>query len=41
MELDFYSNVAPPGTNGTDNASAGNIVIVAPNSFDRTVLASI
>ncbi len=39
--MDFYSNVAPPGTNGTDNASAGNIVIVAPNSFDRTVLTGI
>jgi len=39
--IDFYSNVAPPGTNGTDNTSAGNIVIVAPNSFDRTVLTGI
>lgn len=33
--IDFYSNWAPPGTNGTDNASAGNIVVVAPNNFDR------
>jgi len=33
--MDLYSNVAPPGTNGTDNTSAGNIVIVAPNNFDR------
>ncbi len=39
--IDFYSNWAPPGTNGTDNASAGNIVIVAPNSFDRNVLTGI
>jgi len=34
--MDFYSNSAPPGVNGTDNTSAGNIVIVAPNNFDRT-----
>ncbi len=33
--MDFYSNWAPPGVNGTDNTSAGNIVIVAPNNFDR------
>ncbi len=33
---DLYSNWAPPGVNGTDNTSAGNIVIVAPNNFDRT-----
>ncbi len=39
--IDFYSNWAPPGTNGTDNTSAGNIVIVAPNSFDRSVLTGI
>ncbi len=39
--IDFYSNWAPPGVNGTDNASAGNIVIVAPNSFDRSVLTGI
>lgn len=32
---DFYSNWAPPGVNGTDNTSAGNIVIVVPNNFDR------
>ncbi len=39
--IDLYSNWAPPGVNGTDNASAGNIVIVAPNSFDRSVLTGI
>lgn len=33
--MDMYSNWAPPGVNGTDNTSAGNIVIVAPNNFDR------
>ena len=35
---DFYSNYAPPGVNGTDNTSAGNILVVAPNNFDRNVL---
>ena len=33
--MDLYSNWAPPGVNGTDNTTAGNIVIVAPNNFDR------
>lgn len=33
--MDFYSNWSPPGVNGTDNTSAGNIVVVAPNNFDR------
>ena len=33
--MDYYSNWAPPGVNGTDNTSAGNIVVVAPNNFDR------
>jgi hypothetical protein len=32
---DMYSNWAPPGVNGTDNTSAGNIVIVGPNNWDR------
>lgn len=32
---DLYSNYAPPGTNGTDNASAGQILVVAPNNFER------
>lgn len=32
---DLYSNYAPPGTNGTDNASAGNIVVVVANNWDR------
>ena len=32
---DLWSNWAPPGQNGTDNTVAGNIVIVAPNNFDR------
>ena len=33
--IDLYSNWAPPGVNGTDNTSARNIVIVAPNNWDR------
>lgn len=39
--MDLYSNWAPPGVNGTDNTSAGNIVVVAPNNFDRTNLTGI
>lgn len=39
--VDLYSNYAPPGVNGTDNASAGNIVVVAPNNWDRTNRTSI
>jgi len=39
--VDFYSNWAPPGVNGTDNTSAGNIVVVAPNNFDRSNLTGI
>jgi hypothetical protein len=38
---DLYSNWAPPGVNGTDNTSAGNIVIVQPNNFDRSNLTGI
>ena len=33
--VDFYSNYAPPGANGTDNTTNGQIVIVAPNNWDR------
>jgi len=39
--VDFYSNYAPPGSNGTDNASAGQMVIVAPNNWDRKNLTGI
>ena len=38
--VDFYSNYAPPGTNGTDNASAGNILVVAGNNWDRKNLTA-
>lgn len=38
---DFYSNYAPPGVNGTDNTSAGNILVVFPNNTDRTNLVGI
>lgn len=33
--VDVYSNFAPPGVNGTDNSSAYNIIVVAPNNWDR------
>lgn len=33
--VDFYSNYAPPGADGTDNASAGQILVVRPNSWAR------
>lgn len=33
--VDAYSNYAPPGVNGTDNSSAYNIMIVAPNNWFR------
>jgi hypothetical protein len=32
---DLWSNWAPPGVNGTDNTSAGNVVVVQPNNWDR------
>lgn len=33
--VDVYSNFAPPGINGTDNSSAYNIIVVAPNNWSR------
>lgn len=33
--IDVYSNFAPPGTNGVDNSSAFNIVVVTPNNTLR------
>lgn len=33
--VDTYSNYAPPGVNGTDNSSAYNILVVAPNNWVR------
>ena len=33
--VDVLSNTAPPGTDGTDNSSNYNIVIVAPNFWAR------
>jgi hypothetical protein len=35
--IDVYSNYAPPGAfvNGTDNSSAFNIIVVAPNNWAR------
>lgn len=36
--VDVYSNYAPPGASGVDNANPFNVVVVAPNSWDRRVL---
>lgn len=36
--VDVYSNFAPPGVNGTDNTTAGAIMVVAPNNWDRKTL---
>lgn len=33
--VDLYSNVAPPGVNGTDNSSAGQILVVSFNNSVR------
>jgi len=33
--VDTYNNYAPPGTDGTDNSSNYNIVVVAPNNWAR------
>lgn len=33
--VDFYSNYAPPGADGTDNATAGQIMVVKPNAWAR------
>lgn len=37
----MYSEYAPPGANGTDNTSAYNRIIVAPNNWDRKSLTGI
>lgn len=39
--MGLYSNWGPPGVNGTDNSSASNFVIVAPNNWDRKNLLGI
>lgn len=39
--LGLFSDSAPPGTNGTDNTSTFNRVIVAPNNWDRKSLTGI
>lgn len=36
--IGVYSDYAPPGVNGTDNSSAYNIVVVAPNNWSRKSL---
>lgn len=41
--IDVYSNYAPPGgfVNGTDNSSAFNIIVVAPNNWSRRSLTGV
>jgi len=39
--IGLYSQSAPPGTDGTDNTSAYNRVIVQPNNWDRKSLVGI
>lgn len=38
--VDVYSNFAPPGVNGTDNSSAYNVFVVAPNNWARKTLTA-
>lgn len=37
----MWSEYAPPGTNGTDNTSQYNRIVVAPNNWDRKSLTGI
>lgn len=39
--LDFYSNYAPPGVNGTDNTTNGQFVIVSANNWDRNTTTGV
>jgi len=39
--VDVYSNFAPPGVNGTDNSSAYNVFVVAPNNWARKALTGV
>lgn len=38
--VDSYANSAPPGVNGTDTTTAGQILVVAPNNWVRKSLTS-
>lgn len=38
--VDVYANSAPPGVNGTDTTSAGQIFVVAPNNWARKNLTA-
>lgn len=38
--VDVYANHAPPGVNGTDTTSAGQIMVVAPNNWARKNLTA-
>ena len=39
--VDLYSNFGPPGVDGTDNTTAGNMVVVVPNNWDRKALTGL
>ena len=38
--VDVYANTAPPGVNGTDTTTAGQIFIVSPNNWARKNLTA-
>lgn len=38
--VDSYANYAPPGVNGTDTTTAGQILVVAPNNWARKNLTA-
>lgn len=39
--IDVYSDFAPPGVNGTDNTTAGAIMVVVPNNWTRNTLTGV
>jgi hypothetical protein len=39
--VDIYQNFAPPGVNGTDSATAGQILVVVPNTWNRVTTTAV
>lgn len=39
--VDIYANWAPPGVNGTDQTTAGQIMVVQPNNWTRKNLTAV
>ena len=39
--VDVYSDFAPPGVNGTDNTTAGAVLVVLPNNWARNTLTGV